>query len=325
MAKSFIIIYSVTAFFGLFFLNRIFRLFGKSKYPLRSLLSFSLPLLLAGALHQLMSYTDTFFIGFFLSASWVGIYNAALPLAYTLAIFLVAFNSLAYTLFSEYYAKGMLSEISKLFSVLLRWLFACALPFFLLLVVYSKDLLKLFFGPEYIGGSTALILLSIGAFFNVIAGPVVIILQTFKKTRYIFKVQLTSALLNISLNIYLIPLMGITGAAIATAASMILWNAIFFIWSYYRLHPSLRVSYYFKYVLSGVGALLISVFLVRRILDPLGKSDLVVILAAFLISYSFFVLILKAFSSDDLQIMLAFERKTGLNLSFFKRIFRFFL
>ena len=69
-------------------------------------------------------------------------------------------------------------------------------------------------------------ILTIGQSVNAVSGSVGYILQMTGKEIVFQNIVTASVMLNIILNIILIPLFGITGAAVASAASMIFWNAV---------------------------------------------------------------------------------------------------
>ena len=88
------------------------------------------------------------------------------------------------------------------------------------------------FGLDFIEGKTALYVLLFGQLINVLCGPVGYILMMTNKQKILRNIIVVSALLNISLNILLIPEYGILGAAFATTASLILWNISSLIYVY---------------------------------------------------------------------------------------------
>jgi len=97
------------------------------------------------------------------------------------------------------------------------------------------------FGADFVAGYPALIILTAGMIVNAAAGPVGLLLNMTGHQRLCAKIFGTSALINVVLNALLIPQLGIVGAALATAATMILWNLWLLIMVARKLdlHPSL--------------------------------------------------------------------------------------
>ncbi len=69
-------------------------------------------------------------------------------------------------------------------------------------------------------------ILVVGYFTNAISGPVGTILNMTGHQMVFQKIVLSAAVVNIILNIILIPGFGINGSAIASSVSMCLWNII---------------------------------------------------------------------------------------------------
>jgi O-antigen/teichoic acid export membrane protein len=80
------------------------------------------------------------------------------------------------------------------------------------------------FGPEFVAGATALTILSLAMLVNLATGNVTTVLLMGGKSSWSLVNAATSLALNITLNLILTPRMGITGAAIAWAASLTFVN-----------------------------------------------------------------------------------------------------
>lgn len=83
----------------------------------------------------------------------------------------------------------------------------------------AGDFLELYFGPAYREGAQALQILIIGAYLFGLARAFIPILQAIGRIKKTETVTVICLLINILLNIYLIPVYGINGAAIATGIS----------------------------------------------------------------------------------------------------------
>lgn len=293
------------------------------KIAYKRILKFSIPLLFVGIIAIFMRRSDMFLIGYFKTEREVGLYNAAFPLASTLLFFIQSFNMLFYPVASELYAKRNYNDLAEVYKTVTRWIFLLTFPIFLLYVFFSKDFISLFFGSKYISAHGVLIILCIGMFVNAFFGAVGILLQVYEKQNFIFKTQVLGVILNILLNIVLIPRYGIEGAAFATSFSMILWNVIFFLKVKTILKVRFHILYYGKYFVSALSSL--SVFFILTHIVPKNMYTLILMTGIYLFFYGFFILLTKSITKEDLEILLAFERKTGLNLRFLKRIIKRFL
>ena len=99
------------------------------------------------------------------------------------------------------------------------------------LILFGKWFLLLF-GNGFIKGVTALSILSIGQIVNAATGSVCILLVMTGYERDAVAGIGVSVVINIIMNVLLIPKWGIIGAAISTAFSLILWNILLTIWVY---------------------------------------------------------------------------------------------
>jgi O-antigen/teichoic acid export membrane protein len=120
----------------------------------------------------------------------------------------------------------------KFSSKLIFWL-SC--PIILFIFLNSESLLRVF-GYEFVNAEFSLRVLLIGQFFNILCGSVGYILMMTGNEKILRNIIISSALINIILNIILIPQFGILGAAIASAISMIIWNitALIYIYNKYN-------------------------------------------------------------------------------------------
>lgn len=87
------------------------------------------------------------------------------------------------------------------------------------------------FGPEFQTANLALAILVGAQFLNVACGPVVALLVMSGHERTAAACVVPSLIMNVVLNLLLIPSFGIEGAAIATGTSVVIWNAgmVFFV------------------------------------------------------------------------------------------------
>jgi O-antigen/teichoic acid export membrane protein len=105
-------------------------------------------------------------------------------------------------------------------------------------IIYNQEILTIF-GEEYIVGGVVLMILTFGQFINAAVGPTGTILIMSGKQNYEVFNSIAICTLNIILNILLIPRMGISGAAVATASSIVIINIfkVLEVFVLYKFHP----------------------------------------------------------------------------------------
>jgi O-antigen/teichoic acid export membrane protein len=99
-----------------------------------------------------------------------------------------------------------------------RWTFWLTVPAVVGTIAAGHPLLSVF-GPEYTTGYGVLAVLGLGMIAKASVGPAGDLLVVLGHQRANFAVAVMSLALNIALALVLIPLLGILGAAVATAAS----------------------------------------------------------------------------------------------------------
>ena len=89
----------------------------------KELLAYSWPLAMSGMLVLIINYTDTLMLGFFKTASDVGVYNTAIPTANLLAIVPAALFTLFTAMITGLYAQKRKEEFRRLYQIVVRWIF----------------------------------------------------------------------------------------------------------------------------------------------------------------------------------------------------------
>lgn len=301
--------------------SKIFNFKINSIYNYKQMLFYSMPLFFSGIFVNIMSWTDTFFLGFLRDSYDVGIYNVAMPLAASLALISSAFSNIFFPMMTEFRALNKFSQLRHTYVVILRWILMISLPFVLIIILFPKIILQLFFGSEFISGSLVLIIIILAYFFKGLTGPCTQMLMAFDKIKMIFYVNSISAILNILFNIILIPIYGLIGAAIATAVSIVIRQLILFILANKLINLKLNILNYYKILIASLVALMPLI-----VLSLFGKSLIIFFVSVliFVLIYLVGLILFKAFNNDDYLLMLTVEKKLGLNLSFIKRwIFKF--
>ena len=82
------------------------------------------------------------------------------------------------------------------------------------------------FGPGFNSGAKPLTILSIGMSAEVLAGPALLALLMGGRSRRILAITALGFVVNLTLNLKLIPIWGMTGAALAWTASIVLVNTL---------------------------------------------------------------------------------------------------
>ncbi len=209
----------------------------------------SLPLVLTEGLYLALLNCDIVLLGMFVSPAEVGIYFAATRIVNLVTFIYFAVAALAVPKFSELHAKGNRADLQDFVHNIIQWIFwpTLAAVFFILLL--GKFALG-FFGADFASGSVLLAILVIGFLARASTGPIEYLLNMTGNQNATAAAYGAAAVLNIILNLILVPRFGLEGAAAATAISLVtasIWLFISvrlrlditaFVFRFTRAHPA---------------------------------------------------------------------------------------
>lgn len=193
---------------------------------------------------------DALMIGFMKGDYEVGIYNAALRIKSVVVSVSTAITGVLIPRMTAYYNKGSQKEFYELLTKSFRVTLSLMFPMTIFIMLNPKDVLMVLGGEKYLSADSALlvlmacsIVLSLTNFF----GNQILIPKGMEK-RYSFSV-FVGLLIDIVLNILLIPGLGAVGAAIATLVTET-WNMVWMgLGCKTEIRESLFKINYIKYLL----------------------------------------------------------------------------
>lgn len=286
----------------------IFKTNQKVKYHNKELLLYSFPLLFSTLLNSSIYSISTLFLGYFRTASEVGIYNVALPTASLVVTVPFAITALFIPIMTKLFTRKKTDLIKQIYKTVNRWIFFANFPLFLIILLFPRQILRILFGQIYDGGWIALSILSFGYLLYSLSYASAAMLLVIRKTKIVFLITLVFALTNISLNIFLIPHYGFNGAAIATTFSYLVISFLssFFTYKYTKLQPfkSSNLKIFFVAVISML------IVQIARLIFKLTALYLF-ILTLFIFGVLYFVLLslFKCFEKEDIEILQVILRR----------------
>ncbi len=173
------------------------------------------------------SKADIIMLGMFGYTENVGVYFVSSKFAQFVGLPLMITNSITAPYISEFF-KSNLRDISSIIKKTTRIVFIIG-SFILLILIFLGSFILTLHGDGFKEGYYCLIILAAGQFINICFGPVGNILTMSDCEELALKGMIGSTVINIVLNVLLIPVYNINGAAIATTASLIFWNTLLFI------------------------------------------------------------------------------------------------
>lgn len=191
----------------------------RALFDMGLLVTTSLPLFWVALMDLIMNTTDTVLLGIWADSTALGIYGAARRTALITTFILVAVNGIAAPRFAVLFANGDRIALARLARGAAFLTTLLTTPILLLFVLWPSGVLHLF-GQDFADGATALMILAAGQFVNAATGPVGYLLVMTGHETSLRNNDLLAAILNVVLNLWLIPAYGINGAAIATSVSL---------------------------------------------------------------------------------------------------------
>jgi len=187
-----------------------------------------MPLTLLSGILLVNSQADIVLLGVLASPEDVGVYRVAAQAA-TLVIFgMHAVNLVLAPHLARACSAGDRAELQNLATWSARIVLVTAVPIAAVLIALGGPVLSLVFGDAYMAGSGALVILCLGQLTNAAAGSVGLILNMTGFEQDTVRGVALAAVINVVLNVALIPPFGIEGAAVATAVSLVTWNVVLF-------------------------------------------------------------------------------------------------
>lgn len=185
--------------------------------------STALPLFWAAVSQFAMAQTDCITMGIFWSATDTGIYAAASRMANVIPLGVLAINAVGAPLIAEQFALNRQRDLQRVASHMAGGALLMTAPAVVGAVVLGRHVLS-YFGPEFEQGYIPLVILSVGQLVNALAGSVGQVLAMTGRQKLLARLMALSALGQVLLTFFLVPLYGMLGAAVATTVGRIAWN-----------------------------------------------------------------------------------------------------
>jgi O-antigen/teichoic acid export membrane protein len=259
-----VLLSEVGTLFLLIFISRNFFRFVIHDYvkTTKELVKFGSQLFLASAIYMVNTYTDTLLVGFFLMDKDVGIYAIAIALSKSFLIIPGSLSTVTYPAISEYNSKGSHESVENLINKSMKYSLIILSILGILIIFFSKDIILLLLKPEFLPAVTPIAILILGMIFFGSMSSIGSAFSAVGRPDIPFKINMFAAVVNLGLDIVLIPILGITGAAIGTATSF----SVLTILAIYLLNKILNVKIdvrWYAKVLSTI-ALIIATFFIFK-------------------------------------------------------------
>jgi len=212
--------------------------------------------------YELLISIDLYMVkGILKNDDLTGLYNAALTVGripyyifYALTIFMLP-------MISKTTAANNHDETKRIINQSIRIMLILLVPMILIMAIYAKPILFLFYGAKFVGAAYAMSILEYGVGFLTIFYVLSFALNGAGKTMLAMKISGVGLVIDIVLNYILIKQMGIAGSALATSITslFIMVAILYFMHKDFGVKIELKTAW--KVLISGTGMYLVSLFL----------------------------------------------------------------
>lgn len=211
---------------------------ASATYHVRTVVRFSLVSGTAWLATNGLIWADTLILGALRSSTDVGVYTVATRIV-VLATFVLAPITQAFApRITDLYHRGERERLRHAYRVVTRWTLVLSLPAFALLLSFPGELLGLF-GHGYGVAVGVTLVLAVGQLVNAATGPGGMMLNMSGRPGWSLADNSAVLVLNVALNLWLIPPYGILGAAVAWSVALTLVNVarVTQVWVVLRMIP----------------------------------------------------------------------------------------
>jgi O-antigen/teichoic acid export membrane protein len=187
---------------------------------LRTTTVFGFYVVLGNSISFLNTQIDSIMIGYYLDPAEVGIYAVAVLLAQVLTLIPGAVQHVTAPATATLYGKDDIEGVRKLIFSVMKKIFLVSVGIAAFIAFFGQYIITIMFTGEYLLSYAPLLILLLGYVIFTPFSAVGSTLSSIGKVHIPFRIHAICGILNVTLNILLIPHLGIIGAAIATAATL---------------------------------------------------------------------------------------------------------
>jgi len=240
---AYVLATATTLALSAFFLDRSLPFNVKRAFPYYYRLDWvkqAWPFMFIESIHVINARADILMIGSLSGVEAAGIYAPVNRGAQLIVFVLMAFNGPISPTIASLYADGKKEELQRILNRSARICLLVSGIAAALLLNFGRQYL-LIFGPEFVVGLNALMILCVGRVLYVFVGLSSAVLSMTGHAQFTAISGFVGAVINVVLNTILIPRYGVSGAAIATTSGVLIAGIINTVWAYKEIgiHPNI--------------------------------------------------------------------------------------
>jgi O-antigen/teichoic acid export membrane protein len=249
-----------------------------------------------------MTQSDVLLMNFFkVGRADIGLYYLATGLGTAMAFLLAGVAPMALSLFSETYAKDGIKSLANLYSQIIGFAAYLTIPVYVFCILNASPLIDFIYGTTFLEGTKALAIYAAFAGIQTALGInfTVSTLYVIRRRDVAMRSTVESSILNIALNLILIPAFGMMGAIMATGFSMV--------YMILRQLKAISSEMEISPIFSIIGQCFLFCLIASvppLILSGLDKGHLMINLPVYLITLVVLLIFVKPFSEEQRQFVI---------------------
>lgn len=196
----------------------------KPTYKIKTWVLVALPIFLVEGFYTLMTSVDVLIVSTMMTPDNTAVYYAATKILALVHFVYFAVRASVSHRYSAFHTNGNLEKFQDFVQKTVAWTFWPSVLMAAFMAIFGKYFLMLF-GAEFTSGTFILLTLLIGIVIRSSIGPAEALLVMAGRQKMCAGIYAITLTVNIILNISLIPVLGILGAAIATSIALVFETA----------------------------------------------------------------------------------------------------
>jgi putative peptidoglycan lipid II flippase len=285
------------------------------KELLSSYWDFAKPVFIVSVVATAANYLDRATLGFFWSGSEAGIYFAAQRVTLVVSSLAFAIGSVLMPKISALAEEGAHEEIARTAGRAHRYVSMLVVPIVAFMIVFATEIIRILLSEDFLGGGPTLGMLALYGLFSALIRPYGSIVMGMDLPRTMAKINLGTALVNVTLNLVLVPadvkslgieLFGL--AALGAAAATTTGSALTYVFARYKAGQLVDVRpqwwHSLRHVLAAGGMIALLLWLHGGPFPLVRWYHLPAYATIGGLAYFLLLVPVREFDGDDLELML---------------------
>lgn len=287
-------------FFEFIFAKRFFSFVKPSFKVLKKSLSYGFPLTFIPLFQWIFQVGDQYILGFYGGANVVGLYALAYSLSYILRTLASPVYTILQTSLTKSWNKGDMPTFRSYFRYSYKYLFLILIPAAFGIIFLAEPIIRIISTPEFMESAKLLPIIIPGILLFTLINFSNNILSLENKTKEIRNLFFFLAVSNIILNLILVPMFSLYGAAIATLITFII-SGIYSLRVINRHKIGLMPLFFLKSIFASSIMGIFIIYARKLHLNAYTKVGIIIFFS--IIIYFVIMWILKTFKKEEVKFL----------------------